>query len=118
QNSQFIPLGWKGHEQLYRNVVKPLCRTCHVAMPSAVDFNDFDNFRANAGRRVNGLIEPGLIETLVCDNAPSNTLARKMPQAAVTFDQFWLNPAARAVLARFLRDARQDPTFQCKPPPP
>jgi hypothetical protein len=115
QNSEFIPNGWKGHEQLYKNVVKPVCRTCHVAL--SPDFKGFDNFRANAGHRDNGRIVPGLIETFVCDNAPSTT-ARKMPQAAVTFDQLWLNPAARAVLARFLRDARGEPSFQCPPPPP
>jgi hypothetical protein len=105
QFSQFVPDGWKGHEQLYKNVVKPFCRTCHVAL--SPDFIGFDNFRANAGP----------IKTLVCDNAPSTT-ARKMPQSAVTFDQLWLNSAARAVLARFLRDAQGEPSFQCPPPPP
>jgi hypothetical protein len=38
QDREFIPPGWKGHEQLYRRVVKPSCRTCHVAMQPAFDF--------------------------------------------------------------------------------
>src|SRR5439155_7486228 len=32
QDSEFIPPEWTEDEQLYRRVVKPSCRTCHVAM--------------------------------------------------------------------------------------
>jgi hypothetical protein len=123
QDSQFIPPGWMGHGQLYRNVVKPFCRTCHVAMSPELNFNRFENLamddpRTPANDRqgsfkdrftINDKINAGSIATFVCSN-------RFMPQSAVTFDQFWLNRAARAVLTRFLRDARGEPSFQCPPP--
>ena len=28
----FVPAAWAGHETLYEEVVKPYCRTCHIAL--------------------------------------------------------------------------------------
>jgi hypothetical protein len=123
QDSEFIPSGWMGNEQLYRRVVKPSCRTCHVAMRPGFDFATLAGFtllaRAGAGTTETPF---GLIHGRVCANAQVTTppddvrLFRSMPNSAVTFDQFWLNRVARAVLVRFLRDALGDPSITCPPP--
>jgi hypothetical protein len=110
QASDFIPEGWQGPgEQLYRTVVKPFCRTCHVAMFEALDFDSFDEFHSHRQR----------IATFVCSPSVGTTDSeeRKMPHAAVTFDQFWNNRAAVAVLSRFL-DQSLERRVPCPPPPP
>ena len=123
QDSEFIPLGWEGHEQLYRRVVKPSCRTCHVALSEKFNFNRFANLVTDDPAtpaddtkgsfkdqlRVNDNINAGLIQTRVCET-------RNMPNSKVTFDLFWLNREQGAVLARFLRDAFRNPSIACPPP--
>jgi hypothetical protein len=123
QNSPFVPEGWKGQTQLYRRVVKPSCRTCHVAMrpgppvlPDSpdLDFDRFEGFKNQANT----------IRDRVCRNAEGITnpdvvrLFRSMPNSKVTFDLFWLDIVQRTVLVRFLRDAvvPPDPRLQCPPP--
>lgn len=123
QNSPFVARGWKGHDQLYRNVVKPFCRTCHVAMPPDVNFNRFENLAANDPQtaaddtqgsfkdrfKIDDKINAGLIENRVCQTY-------LMPNSRVTFDLFWVNRVARAVLGRFLRDTLENPSLECPPP--
>jgi hypothetical protein len=91
QRSTFVPDGWQPDSQFYRQVFKPFCRTCHVVQfPGVADFRE-------------GLT--GNPAALICEpwtSATATPLARKMPAAAVTFDQFWNNRAAVAVLSRFL----------------
>ena len=112
QDREFIPSGWKGHEQLYRRVVKPSCRTCHVAMRPGFNFDTFGGFENLASAT----------QQRVCVDAGVNLppevvrLSRSMPNSKVTFDQFWLDRVRRTVLARFLRDALGDPRLQCPPP--
>lgn len=125
QNSLFVPSGWMENEQLYRRVVKPSCRTCHVAMSENFNFNRFANLanddRATPAddrkgsfkdqRGVNDNINATLIQGQVCNT-------RNMPNSKVTFDLFWLDRVQRTVLQRFLRDAvvPPDPRLQCPPP--
>jgi hypothetical protein len=79
------------------------------------DFNTFEEFEGLAS----------IINDRVCENAPVTTppqppevvrLFRSMPNAKVTFDQFWLSRVQRTVLVRFLRDALGDPSITCPPP--
>ena len=80
--------------------------------PGLYDFETLEDFTNLAGT----------IHNRVCVNAEVTSppevarFSRSMPQAAVTFDQFWLNRVASTVLLRFLRDALGDPRVQCPPP--
>jgi hypothetical protein len=123
QDSQFIPSGWMGHEQLYRRVVKPSCRTCHVAMSENFNFNRFENLATDDRDTpaddtkgsfkdelaVNDKLNAARTQLQVCN-------ARNMPNSKVTFDQFWLSRVQGAVLVRFLRDALGNPSITCPPP--
>jgi hypothetical protein len=77
----YVPSGWTAESTLYREVVKPYCRTCHAANAAGtgIDFLDFASFAARP------------IEYYVCDE-------KLMPHAELTFQKFWSSPA-RAHLA-------------------
>jgi hypothetical protein len=98
-----IPPGWTGQETLYKTLVQKYCRTCHVAMsvdargrdlafPSVSEFNKFD---FELARRACGL------------SAGIRRARWSMPNAKVTFDQFWNDDAAVSALERYLRDRGQ-----------
>lgn len=42
---QYVPTGWRGHEDLYRDFVGKYCRLCHMAQPARIDFETYDNFK-------------------------------------------------------------------------
>ena len=111
--STYVPAGWALHKQLYVDVVKPHCRTCHVAMPkndngddlSFPTFDEFNKFNFELGDRVCG---------------DGQGVARKrysMPNSLVTFNRFWGSPVASATLRQHLIDQGE---FQksdvCNPP--
>jgi hypothetical protein len=96
-NGNFTPSGWVGHELLYTKVVKPYCRSCHIAMDanSAQVFNKFSEFRDLNFE----------LSQRVCGN--TNGVDRKrysMPNALVTFDLFWKDNNAKAALLKYLTD--------------
>lgn len=78
QNSAFVPLGWTGKEKLYNTAIKTSCRACHIMMSSqkaniiGLNFTSFDKFK-NLG---------GDVKEEVCT-------ARIMPNAELTFENFW-----------------------------
>lgn len=84
----FVPPGFVGaaQEGLYRDVIAPSCRTCHIARSSGIDFNayvgDLDGWSGAIADRVCG---PNKI----------------MPNAKLTFNNFWwsTNPHRPASLA-------------------
>jgi hypothetical protein len=125
QNSQFIPSGWSENEQLYRRVVKPSCRTCHVAMQGGFNFATLASFTALA-RAPSTDDPPQPNRTVLLDRVCNNPsppeearLFRSMPNSKVTFDLFWLDRVQRTVLQRFLRNAvvlPDPPGLQCPPP--
>ncbi|MCI0601875.1 hypothetical protein L0156_02580 [bacterium] len=86
QITSFVPPGWTtpaSHADAYSRVVKPACRTCHIAQDGSINwtqYTDFDNFSS-------------FIKTLICQQ-------RVMPHAIVTFNRFWLsqNPNQPATL--------------------
>jgi len=77
-DGDYMPAAWTGESTLYQQVVKPYCRTCHIAKgaSSHLDFVDFEGFDANAA----------LIQLDVCDT-------RTMPQAELTYYDFWQSSA-------------------------
>jgi hypothetical protein len=99
-NNTYVPPNWTNTKQkglgLYRGVVKPYCRTCHMsAVDTGADFLDEADF---------DLYMPA-IKTEVC----SSGTARTMPQAEHVMRKFW-NSGARAYL-----DMGLDLRSACKP---
>lgn len=78
QNSNFVPSGWVGHENLYNTAVKTSCRACHIMMNSSVanllglNLSSYDRLK-NIGQDA---------KLLVC-------AARTMPNAELTFENLW-----------------------------
>jgi cytochrome c5 len=75
--------GFPGHGPLYDNVVKPLCRTCHVTRSSGDDWTLFTQ------------MNPPTIKLYACGAGNPHTLHFPnyfaMPHAEVPFKNFWLN---------------------------
>lgn len=87
--SESLPASWQGHEALYRQVVVPACRACHLlrgtSAQSDIDFASYEKFAAQARG----------IRPHVYDRGD-------MPLAKIVYDAFWSDPAAPGVLADFL----------------
>jgi hypothetical protein len=124
QQSNFVPPGWDldrdpaiqdpslqfSPRELYREVVKPSCRTCHSVMAEGINWSTYEKFRGDSGT----------IQPFVCgDNDPKNKNA-VMPNAMVTLDRFWLSqhPHQPDILTTFLRGALNDQTIMCPEPAP
>lgn len=73
QNSDAVPAGWAGHDDLYLKVIKPSCRGCHITRDPGKDFGAFADFNGRGS----------IAHTFVCST-------RTMPQAKVTYQKFWL----------------------------
>ena len=90
-NDTFVPDSWvqNGQTSLYRNVIAPNCRTCHMMRGtggnSNIDFTDFNTFKAYADRVKYHVFERG-----------------NMPLAKIVYDAFWGTPSRPEALARFL----------------
>jgi hypothetical protein len=78
----YVPPDWSnaGKADLYRNVVKPYCRTCHIAQYSTIDWTKYSQF----------LTFKSAIDFDVCKQV-SKGGSRSMPHAELTFKKFWLN---------------------------
>jgi len=51
--AHYVPVGWRGHEDLYRDFVGKYCRLCHMAQPARIDFETYDNFKqSNPGAAI------------------------------------------------------------------
>jgi hypothetical protein len=94
QDNTFTPTGWVGvpQQDLYRDVVKQSCRTCHVAQ-------DADTSNNGIGWITYGQLQQrrNLLDSFVlCDQ-------RFMPHAVITYRNFWLSAAPHrpAVLRDF-----------------
>jgi hypothetical protein len=78
QISTFVPApGWTGsvaQSDLYSQVVKPSCRTCHVAQDGVIDWSLYSDFNTRAS----------FSKLLICTQ-------RVMPHALVTYNRFWLS---------------------------
>src|SRR5262249_28383522 len=82
---EYVPESWQqaGKAKVYNAVVKPYCRTCHVAREEAPGFiwEKYENFNDNVGS----------MPHLVCET-------HDMPNAEQTLKNFWKS-SARAHLA-------------------
>ena len=90
----FVPADWQNDMALYRDVVKPSCRGCHIlrgtgtGVSTDIDFNSLAKFQGFADRIKAHVIDRG-----------------NMPLAKFIYDTFWqpANPGQQA-LAAFLKD--------------
>jgi hypothetical protein len=67
----YLPSTWSAEGDLYKFVVAPYCRTCHVAQGASRDWDSFAEFSGN-----------GAIPGFVCGS-------KIMPHAKVPFQKFW-----------------------------
>jgi hypothetical protein len=88
--------GWTGHTDLYDNVVKPSCRTCHVNRDAPLSWVRFDAPGTFIGNPAAGFKQygPALIEPIVCGPG------RHMPHGRQPYVSFWAsdNPHRPTVL--------------------
>jgi hypothetical protein len=89
----YVPTGWLGNPDLYRSVVRPYCRTCHVAQSDPYAFRSLSDFE--------NVVD--VIKTAVCDT-------KDMPHAQVPFGVngtkvgFWNDRVAQQDLGNFFKD--------------
>jgi mono/diheme cytochrome c family protein len=96
-DQRFVPTAWQnaGLSQLYLDVVKPYCRTCHtsrVVRPDTLDPTNNPSFT---------LLNDGGLNNVCSDTVPSER--HFMPHAERTAQRFWLS-TARAELVAALND--------------
>ncbi len=102
-NSEYVPASWTDYETVYNEVVKPYCRTCHIAMDG---YRDWDSFSELA----NYFNSPSFVVNLVCNNGIT-----RMPHAELTLNKFWRS-RGRAHLVGFMQKAGSyTPTNSCTP---
>lgn len=78
----FVPSGWSGKPDLYRNVPRKDCRTCHVAQPSYLDWTSLSQMTGGLKNQ---------IQRYVCDPSTSPTRNHFMPHGEVPFKTFWFS---------------------------
>jgi len=80
-HSERVPAGWDDNNgptaNLYRSVVRPSCRGCHVALISPIPGIQFNS-------------EPDF--TRFASTIASDLVAYRMPQALQTIREFWQSP--------------------------
>jgi hypothetical protein len=82
QNNNYLPTGWQpgsgappSAAGLYQTVITPGCRTCHYSFSDDINWDTYSSV----------LADNSTIQAYVCDTQPV------MPQAAVTYINFWTN---------------------------
>ena len=108
-----VPSNWGGPPNLYLDVIKLGCRSCHVSRNAPLDFASLTNLKVYTS---NAYTSTAAIR--VCDQ-------RSMPNAVVTYQRFWLMypPSSPHYPVRVLNDALGDvtnpyPFSPCPVPPP
>jgi hypothetical protein len=74
-DGSYVPAGWVGQEELYREVFSRTCRICHTQVGN--EQKNFDSYEEFIGKKdiiTNYVFEQGL-----------------MPIARLSFDRFWVN---------------------------
>jgi len=84
----FVPSGWAPQSGLYRQIVRPYCVMCHIAVAGTdpdLNFLSWTNFKSNDGR----------IQGAVCG-------AHTMPHSELQFKSFWLKDTGSLYLPGLL----------------
>ena len=105
-NPDFVPADWTNATDdlddtaLYKGVVKPACRTCHMSSSNAnLDFADYSDFIGQAA----------VIRADVCSSA------HIMPHAERVMKNFWQSGARAYLITGLPPAAYPDPLGACKP---
>lgn len=85
--NSYVPAGWSADRTLYRDIVKPFCRTCHIA-------SHVENFDSVADWRA----KLGIIKRYICTGF--------MPNAQITFNNMWRDNRAIDFLGSLPSDLR------------
>jgi hypothetical protein len=87
QNTEFVPSGWTGFENLYKQVVAPSCRSCHFNREISLDFGTAANFSQESD-----ILQLSLLPECRANNPdPKGTF---MPLAHLTYQRYWqANPS-------------------------
>jgi hypothetical protein len=99
-NDSYAPIGWAGHETLYKRVVAPYCRACHLLrgtkgnigpmgqedpnQPSELDLSSYEKFQGLANEIRSNIVDRG-----------------NHPLSKLLYDAYWTSDAP-VVLADFL----------------
>lgn len=106
QDNTFTPGGWVGAPQqdLYHDVVKGSCRTCHVGLDADPSQNGIGWISYDQLRQRRGFLK----DFVLCEQ-------RVMPHAVITYRNFWLSAAPHrpAVLRTFSNGAGWLPLGTC-----
>jgi hypothetical protein len=87
QNTEFVPSGWTGFENLYKQVVGPTCRSCHFNREISLDFGTIANFSQESD-----ILQLSLLQQCNVNNPKAN--ADFMPLAHLTYERYWqANPS-------------------------
>ena len=94
QKSDFVAAGWASNATVYKEVIKPYCRTCHVVFndtssPDALDFDDAQDLADAPGSS-----RYTQLTNYVCGS-------KIMPHAEVTRQKFWQSPARAHLVSAF-----------------
>jgi hypothetical protein len=84
----FVPSGWAPQSGLYRQIVRPYCVMCHMAVAGTdpdLNFLSWTNFKSNDGR----------IQAAVCG-------AHTMPHSELQYKAFWLKDTGSLYLPGLL----------------
>jgi hypothetical protein len=95
-DTTYVPAGWnanKAQRQVYNEVVKPYCRTCHVTAPANLDWDTFTEMSTS-----------GSVANDVCGG-----LDMPMPQAEQIENRMWNSPARAHLVAAFKLSGACDP---------
>ena len=76
--------GWFGHKELYNEIIRPYCRTCHVAQRQNLEFASYEQFKSNPN-----------LNYLLCQTG-------EMPHAQVPYDRFKLRRLSDTVARDFV----------------
>ena len=102
QNKDYVPPGWSGAQPLYLNVVAKSCRTCHIALGTRDTSLTWSKFQDFINRR-------DTVIDYIC-------LDKFMPQAKVTFGNFWLSADPnRPTFFQDFRTTGWEPAGPCTP---
>ena len=90
-NDTWVPVGWMtpapAGQNVYNAIIKPFCRTCHLAISGDLSFPSYLKFRNPAINPNNGQPLGGQRDQIQAALCGGN-----MPQAEVPSRKFWQNP--------------------------
>lgn len=91
-HDDFVPEGWRGHEEVYTKAIRPFCRSCHVAAGPPLDSYD-------------STFQPNVPLMHYTRSATYGTVCslHTMPSAEIPMKGFWASNAPALLLQELTR---------------